>query len=84
MTTWHKIKVQTFYGERLFIDLSSGASRLKGEFVRRVSVATSAEAWIVDGNYGAVRCLVRSRATHPLRGVPSEWNCPVTRRQPNS
>jgi adenylate kinase family enzyme len=35
-----------------------------GEFIRRVGAAVSAEAWILDGNYGAVRKLVWSRATH--------------------
>jgi adenylate kinase family enzyme len=35
-----------------------------GEFARRVAAATAAEAWVVDGNYGAVRALVWDRATH--------------------
>jgi adenylate kinase family enzyme len=34
------------------------------EFARRVSTAVSAEAWVLDGNYGSVRELVWSRATH--------------------
>jgi adenylate kinase family enzyme len=34
------------------------------EFTRRVSAAVSADAWVVDGNYDAVRKLVWSRATH--------------------
>jgi adenylate kinase family enzyme len=34
------------------------------EFVRRVSAAIAADAWVVDGNYGAVRGLIWSRATH--------------------
>jgi adenylate kinase family enzyme len=35
-----------------------------GEFARRVGDAVSADAWVLDGNYGAVRELVWSRATH--------------------
>jgi hypothetical protein len=34
------------------------------EFVRRVTEAIAAEAWVVDGNYGPVRDLVWQRATH--------------------
>jgi adenylate kinase family enzyme len=34
------------------------------EFVRRVSEAIQAEAWVVDGNYGLVRERVWRRATH--------------------
>jgi adenylate kinase family enzyme len=34
------------------------------EFTRRVGAAIAAEAWVVDGNYGVVRELVWSRATH--------------------
>lgn len=34
------------------------------EFVRRVSEAVRAEAWVVDGNYGLVREKVWQRATH--------------------
>ncbi len=44
------------------------------EFVRRVRVATSAEAWVIDG---AVRGLILNRATHlvwlPVRDFNSEW-----------
>ena len=35
-----------------------------GEFIRLVSVAVSAENWVLDGNYGVVRKLVWSRGTH--------------------
>jgi adenylate kinase family enzyme len=34
------------------------------EFVRRVSAATSAGAWVTDGNYAVVRDLIWRRATH--------------------
>ena len=34
------------------------------EFVRRVTEAIQAEAWVVDGNYGPVRDRVWRRATH--------------------
>jgi adenylate kinase family enzyme len=34
------------------------------EFVRRVSAAISAEAWVSDGNYAVVRELIWQRATH--------------------
>jgi adenylate kinase family enzyme len=34
------------------------------EFVRRVTEAIQAEAWVVDGNYGPVRERVWARATH--------------------
>ncbi len=34
------------------------------EFVRRVSAATSGEAWVSDGNYDVVRDLIWRRATH--------------------
>ena len=34
------------------------------EFIRRVAAATSADAWVVDGNYGLVRGLTWRRATH--------------------
>jgi hypothetical protein len=34
------------------------------EFTRRVSAAVAPDAWVVDGNYGAVRRLVWRRATH--------------------
>lgn len=34
------------------------------EFARRVVTAVAAEAWVLDGNYSAVRELVWSRATH--------------------
>ena len=34
------------------------------EFVRRVTEAIEAEAWVVDGNYGPVRERVWRRATH--------------------
>jgi len=34
------------------------------EFVRRVSEAVRAEAWVVDGNYGLVREKVWQRVTH--------------------
>jgi len=34
------------------------------EFVRRVTEAIQAEAWVVDGNYGPVRERVWRRATH--------------------
>jgi len=33
-------------------------------FLRRVSEAIEAEAWVLDGNYGLVRDLVWQRATH--------------------
>ena len=36
------------------------------EFTRRVSAAVSAEAWVLDGNYGVVRELVWRRATHVI------------------
>ncbi len=35
-----------------------------GEFIRRVSAATSFEAWVSDGNYVMVRDLIWRRATH--------------------
>lgn len=34
------------------------------EFIRRVTLATEAPAWVADGNYGTVRDLLWSRATH--------------------
>jgi adenylate kinase family enzyme len=34
------------------------------EFVRRVEAATAGPAWVCDGNYGQVRALLWSRATH--------------------
>lgn len=34
------------------------------EFIRRVTEAIQAEAWIADGNYGSVRDRVWRRATH--------------------
>jgi adenylate kinase family enzyme len=34
------------------------------EFARRVGAAVAADAWVVDGNYNAVRELIWSRATH--------------------
>src|SRR5215472_11883206 len=34
------------------------------EFIRRVTKAIEAEAWVVDGNYGLVRDGVWQRATH--------------------
>jgi adenylate kinase family enzyme len=34
------------------------------EFVRRVSAAVAAPAWVSDGNYAVVRDLIWSRATH--------------------
>ena len=34
------------------------------EFVRRVTLAIAADAWVLDGNYGPVRDLVWRRATH--------------------
>ncbi len=34
------------------------------EFVRRVTEAIQADRWVVDGNYGAVRDIVWTRATH--------------------
>jgi len=34
------------------------------EFIRRVDAATTAEMWVSDGNYGVVRDLIWSRATH--------------------
>jgi len=34
------------------------------EFVRRVTLAVAADAWVVDGNYGLVRDFVWRRATH--------------------
>lgn len=36
------------------------------EFVCRVRAAVAAEAWVLDGNYGAVRKMVWSRATHVI------------------
>jgi hypothetical protein len=36
------------------------------EFVRRVAEAIQAEAWVLDGNYGPVRDMVSTRATHLL------------------
>lgn len=34
------------------------------EFVRRVTEAIQSDRWVVDGNYGAVRDIVWTRATH--------------------
>ena len=34
------------------------------EFVRRVTEAIQADRWVVDGNYGPVRDIVWTRATH--------------------
>jgi adenylate kinase family enzyme len=34
------------------------------EFIRRVSAAISADAWVSDGNYAVVRNLIWGRATH--------------------
>ncbi len=34
------------------------------EFIRLVAAATVGDAWVVDGNYGAVRHLTWGRATH--------------------
>ena len=34
------------------------------EFHRRVAAATDADRWVTDGNYGEVRPLIWSRATH--------------------
>jgi adenylate kinase family enzyme len=34
------------------------------EFIRRVSAAISADAWVSDGNYAVVRNLIWQRATH--------------------
>jgi len=34
------------------------------EFKRRTAAAVAAEAWVCDGNYGLVRPIVLSRATH--------------------
>lgn len=34
------------------------------EFTRRVGAAVAVESWVVDGNYGVVRNLIWSRATH--------------------
>jgi adenylate kinase family enzyme len=34
------------------------------EFVRRVTQAIEAEAWVIDGNYGSVRDRIWQRATH--------------------
>ena len=34
------------------------------EFVRRVTLAVAADAWVVDGNYGLAREFVWRRATH--------------------
>jgi adenylate kinase family enzyme len=36
----------------------------RAEFIRRVDAATSGDAWVTDGNYGALRLLVWSRSTH--------------------
>jgi adenylate kinase family enzyme len=35
-----------------------------GAFMRRIAEATTAESWVVDGNYAEVRDLVWRRATH--------------------
>ncbi len=40
------------------------ASSDPSEFARRVGEAIESDAWVVDGNYGAVRTLVWRRATH--------------------
>jgi adenylate kinase family enzyme len=34
------------------------------EFVRRVTAATAADTWVVDGNYGLVREMIWTRASH--------------------
>jgi adenylate kinase family enzyme len=36
----------------------------RAEFIRRVDAATAGDAWVVDGNYKAVRHLTWGRATH--------------------
>jgi adenylate kinase family enzyme len=36
----------------------------RSEFVRRVTVAIQAEAWVVDGGYNSIRDILYRRATH--------------------
>jgi adenylate kinase family enzyme len=43
------------------------------EFRRRVAHATSAEAWIIDGNYSVARDLTLGRATHLVWLDYSRW-----------
>ncbi|MGA0610504.1 AAA family ATPase [Caldimonas sp. KR1-144] len=38
--------------------------RRKSEFIEGVRAATQAERWVADGNYGVVRDVLWSRATH--------------------
>jgi adenylate kinase family enzyme len=43
------------------------------EFMRRVGAAVSADAWVLDGNYGAVRDIIWNRATHLIWLDYSRW-----------
>jgi adenylate kinase family enzyme len=49
------------------------ASHDPEEFARRVTAATAAEAWVIDGNYSKVLPIVVGRATHLIWLDYSRW-----------